>query len=540
MRRKKYFSITILHILILFLSVNYPIADSSSTKIELAIDDPYMYINGEQYEIDPGRGTYPVIVNSRTLLPIRAIVENLGGTIEWDEAEKRVSIDYMNKLIELWVDKDIISINEKQEQIDQPPVIINSRTMVPVRFVAENMGCEVIWHEEGKRVEIIKEEVIIVEDEEFYDKERPMFRGNLKHTGVYDTKGVHEGNEIKWKFESDNNQPLVSSSPIIYRNIIFVGCYDGNLYAIDIATREKKWKFKTEGSIDSTVAIENDIVYFGSLDGNLYAVDVETGEEKWRFETGDEIRSSPVVCSGSVYFGSNDGNLYAVDAETGEEKWRFKTNYKIYSSPSIYKDTIYFGSNDGNLYAVDIETGEEKWRFKTNGGVYSSPSIYKDTIYFGSFDGNLYAVDVETGEEKWRFKTNDIIMGSPAAYKDSVYIGSFDGSLYAVDAETGNEKWRFTAEVVWDLKFMTIDTDDRFINIHTPPSIAEDTVYFGSYNYMFYAVDVNTGKEKWRIETWSPLWCSPLVKDGVVYYTSNRFLFAITDKKPVEPWIDWN
>ena len=537
MKRKKYFEITIFLILIFFLSFNLLIADNLSTKIELAIDDPYMYINGEQYEIDPGRGTYPVIVNSRTLLPIRAIVENLGGSIEWDEAEKRVSIKYMNKRIELWVDKDTISVNENQEQIDQPPVIINSRTMVPVRFVAENMGCEVIWHEEGKRVEIIKEEVIIVEDEEFYDKERPMFRGNLKHTGVYDTKGVHEGNEIKWKFESDNNQPLVSSSPIIYRNIIFVGCYDGNLYAIDIATREKKWKFKTEGSIDSTVAIENDIVYFGSNDGNLYAVGAETGEEKWRFETGDEVRSSPVVCNGRVYIGSYDGNLYAVDVETGEEKWRFKTKGGVDSSPSIYKDIIYFGSFD-ILYAVDIKTGEEKWRFETNGGLCSSPSIYKDAIYFGNSDNNLYAVDMETGEEKWRFETNDKIMGSPAVYKDSVYIGSFDGNLYALDIETGNEKWRFTAEEVLHPKYSSISTDDRFINIRTPPSIAEDTIYFGSYNHIFYAVDVNTGNEKWRIETWSALWCSPLVKDGVVYFTSDRFLFAITDKKQVEPWIE--
>jgi hypothetical protein len=75
-----------------------------------------------------------------------------------------------------------------------------------------------------------------------------------------------------------------------------------------------KWKFETNGQIDSSPAIDPDgTVYVGSDDGNLYAIDPETGFEKWRFLTGAEIQSSPAVGSdGTIYFGSLDNNFYAL------------------------------------------------------------------------------------------------------------------------------------------------------------------------------------------------------------------------------------
>ena len=64
-------------------------------------------------------------------------------------------------------------------------------------------------------------------------------------------------------------------------------------------------------------------VYIGSNDNHLYAVDAATGEERWRFETDGGVDSSPAVSAdGSVvYVGSRDDRLYAVDTATGAESW---------------------------------------------------------------------------------------------------------------------------------------------------------------------------------------------------------------------------
>jgi len=63
----------------------------------------------------------------------------------------------------------------------------------------------------------------------------------------------------------------------------------------------------------SSPAVLPAVVYFGCSDGHLYAVDLEGGEELWRFATGNQIFSSPKVSNGVIYFGSNDHHLYALN-----------------------------------------------------------------------------------------------------------------------------------------------------------------------------------------------------------------------------------
>ncbi|MGB9843101.1 MAG: copper amine oxidase N-terminal domain-containing protein [Caldisericia bacterium] len=121
-----------------------------------------MSVNGIYKEIDAGRGTVPVIISSwgRTLLPIRAIVEELGGKINWDGTQRKVTISFKEDLIELWIDNPEAKVNGKTKWIDEnnhnvKPIIIYGRTMLPIRFVAENLGCEVLWDGNTGKVTII-------------------------------------------------------------------------------------------------------------------------------------------------------------------------------------------------------------------------------------------------------------------------------------------------------------------------------------------------------------------------------------------------
>jgi len=93
----------------------------------------------------------PVIKNNRTLLPIRAIIESLGGTVGWDSSEKKVTVTLGSTTIELWIGKSIAKVNGVDTPIDSSnskvvPEIINSRTMLPLRFVTEKLGCDVKWN----------------------------------------------------------------------------------------------------------------------------------------------------------------------------------------------------------------------------------------------------------------------------------------------------------------------------------------------------------------------------------------------------------
>lgn len=113
--------------------------------IILKLSDPNMVVNGDVKEIDPGRGTVPVIISNRTMVPIRAIVESMGGTIEWEQATQKITLNAKGNKVEMWIGKKELLVNGVAKIMDVAPVIQNSRTYVPVRFAAENLNSKVDW-----------------------------------------------------------------------------------------------------------------------------------------------------------------------------------------------------------------------------------------------------------------------------------------------------------------------------------------------------------------------------------------------------------
>jgi hypothetical protein len=113
--------------------------------IVLQIDNPIMSVNGKKQEIDPGRGTTPVVVSSRSMVPIRAIVEAMGGTVGWDNNIQQITLTASGNTVNMWVGKKEITVNGVKREIDVAPVILNGRTYVPIRFSAENLNAKVDW-----------------------------------------------------------------------------------------------------------------------------------------------------------------------------------------------------------------------------------------------------------------------------------------------------------------------------------------------------------------------------------------------------------
>lgn len=132
------------------------IQNRPKTKVvRLTVGSEMMTVDGKEYEVDPGRGTKPVIVDGRTMLPIRAIIEALGGEISWNEKQRRVDIDIFNRNIRFWIDSTRMTWNNIPETIDVPPQIINDRTMLPIRFVAECLDHTTVeWYASTQTVTI--------------------------------------------------------------------------------------------------------------------------------------------------------------------------------------------------------------------------------------------------------------------------------------------------------------------------------------------------------------------------------------------------
>ena len=96
----------------------------------------------------------PVIVNGRTLVPVRAVAEQMGGTVTWKESDSTVHILLGGHDFLFTVDDTTAYLDGASHRLDTVPQIIGDRTLMPIRFLAESIGYTVHWYEASKTVEI--------------------------------------------------------------------------------------------------------------------------------------------------------------------------------------------------------------------------------------------------------------------------------------------------------------------------------------------------------------------------------------------------
>ena len=116
----------------------------------MKINDVNYSINGEGKKMD----AKPFIKNDRTLVPLRCIVEAIGGEVNWDNDNRLVTVNSKGKNIELPIDSKTIKIDGKDVNIDQAAIIKGDRTFVPIRFIAENLDMVVNYINDTREIEI--------------------------------------------------------------------------------------------------------------------------------------------------------------------------------------------------------------------------------------------------------------------------------------------------------------------------------------------------------------------------------------------------
>lgn len=156
--------VSLLIVILLFLFSTSCSASAPDVVVSLTLENTTMQVNGVTTKIDSESDTAPVIVNNRILLPIRAIVEAFGGKVGWDGKTNTVLLKMDGTTINLGIGDDTAYINGEAKALDAVPTVINQRTMLPVRFVAEGFNLGVAWEQDKKRVTIVRN---TFDDEEY-------------------------------------------------------------------------------------------------------------------------------------------------------------------------------------------------------------------------------------------------------------------------------------------------------------------------------------------------------------------------------------
>jgi outer membrane protein assembly factor BamB len=178
----------------------------------------------------------------------------------------------------------------------------------------------------------------------------------------------------------------------------------------------------------------------------------------------------------------------------GGVKWRFQTGDAVRSTPAVTATRVFVGSGNGSLYALDRATGRLVWAFAAGSPVHSSPAVANGLVVAATLAGRIFAVDESTGRLRWSIQTGALLprnhpqagawdwyVGSAVITGSTAIIGAGDGNVYALDLATGKERWR-------------AKTGGR---VRATPSVHDGVAVVGSGDGRVYALDVATGGTRW-------------------------------------------
>jgi quinohemoprotein ethanol dehydrogenase len=250
----------------------------------------------------------------------------------------------------------------------------------------------------------------------------------------------------------------------------------------NVASLKGVWRARLDGSgVDTQYSGEaQPIVYDGVLyvitgANDVFAIDIETGERLWKYAAGLDPTNDVICCGwtsrgvglgdGKVFVGQLDGQLKALDQQTGEVLWatqaeRWEEGYSITSAPLYYDGLVVTGfagaefGTRGRVKAYDADNGDLVWTFYTipGPGDIGHDTWPQDNEIWRNGGATVWqtpAVDDELG--LMYFST-----GNPGPdFNGAVRRGDnlFSASIVAIDAQTGEYRWHFQQvhHDIWDL-----------------------------------------------------------------------------------------
>lgn len=408
----------------------------------------------------------------------------------------------------------------------------------------------------------------------------PMYQHDSGHAGYSSASRLNSSNvsalSEAWNFKTGG---WVTGTPIVSDGRVYVGSWDGKMYALRESDGSPLWSFTADLSndecgysygIDSTAAVSDGKLYFGSAGCVLYALDATSGNLVWRTQLDDwtkgfHLWSSPLVVDGKIYVGLAShcdhpcvrGRVVCVNASNGQVLWTLytapdgSTGAGVWSSFAIDPSRRVVYATSGNFcqgndtygdsfIALNADTGALVWSWKNqardrdfeNLDFGASPVLFDiggtPALAAGSKDGHCYALNRGTGQLIWDttvtdgFSTSGII-SSPAAAYGMIFmgasVGSSTGKVVALDQRDGR--------ILWEAQ--------QPAQVIGAAAVAGGAVFIGCADGYLRAYDVSTGSLLWSARRAPMLGGVSISTDRVLVGSVDRSVYAFALPRPVAP-----
>lgn len=441
--------------------LSQPLKDKLQTGIILHIGNSKAYVNNIQKAVDSTNNSVcPLIIDERTLVPVRFISENLGAKVDWEDATSSVVITYNGSTIKLSIGSNIMFINGIQKQIDVPARILNDRTFIPLRALVESLNKKIFWDDRG--IIIISDKDNILDgntDKELVDEIESKFAGVEKVITVPDNKGSYIFNiPENWdvticKPESDSTMEI-KVNPNNSKCEVILGVIWNPEDNLPISLERLRMVAQTQGTklLEDAVEKELSLNYIEGTDTKGYSFiltdkNAQPGEFLYLTQYDFAIDG---ICVLAIMFSTEKYSAEAVQIEN------MMKNIRKYEIPNINlgssaksiaydktNDKAYIADNNKQINVINLKTKQIIKKIKLS-SIPSDICLSDDNKYmYIASEGstNITEYDLATGT-----KVKDIYWEAPIyrsqtdPYHYHIYIKN--DYLYLVDAAWAPGLWR--------------------------------------------------------------------------------------------------
>ena len=240
------------------------------------------------------------------------------------------------------------------------------------------------------------------------------------------------------------------------------------------------WSIHDDSDIGVGAVSAGSLVIYANTAGYVKALDRATGNEVWSYKTGGKIFSTPAVDRNRVVIGSTDNIIYCFDLNNGDLIWRHHCDKSVLGSPTIHNKVVYIGSSDNRFRALNLSDGTMVWNYsKIKGFIEAKPYVDDQQVVIGDWANMLYSFDPKTGNLQWTWTNKKGRMYSPAAVwpvkgNGKIFIVTPERVMYSIEASSGVQQW----SVKGGRESIGISADANKVFVKT----MKDTVYAVSAN----------------------------------------------------------
>lgn len=332
-----------------------------------------------------------------------------------------------------------------------------------------------------------------------------FFKGGPERQGVLSEGNVKLPLKIVWRHTpSGKTNGFVDWGPVATEGVVYTPDGLNNILALDSATGEIVWQKKMVSNVFS-VSLSEDarILYVTTAittkpTATLFALDPKTGEDLWNNMTMDQpavggMEGAPVIVNGKIYVAylqyEGKGGVMGFDGTSGKLLWHWSVPRFSPYSPVSYEDgRLYVGFENKALVCLSAKDGKILWtQTDLKDLPFAAPTLSKGVLYEPA--GNtIYAMDSKSGKILWQVPIEGETTHSSIAIHDkTLYFGTRESKFYALQASHG--------EVVW-----TVDLASGPIESSPLVDVKQKQIFLGTQGNVLFVLDLKNGKIKDKIK----------------------------------------